>query len=446
MPAPSAAYLLLDNLHWESLNADREEAILDGLRSWEINPQETWRGRGLLQVLLEKCPRQESPFLNETVQILLDKGVDPASVLDKDLESPSQGMTIKWQKFPTLLQVLGARARGASSTQELDLGLALLSAVGKPTNGAGEALKGVEGVLAAYQANWATPIEGMPAVVWLLLRSVKELRVINGWTQPFSGNSVSASHQLRLANAIHRSALSAGALSEEESLICLVAKMALAQIWKSRNKQDAVIYNSLHSLIEDKKFFEAARNKVDALFEGWAPEGRTRFSMALLKAASEGLPRASLNHDRAWRELARWGVEMGLRAEPEALAPSLCRNVLQYWSGNLKETAKIWSRTDDSLNAGIALWAASWGENKATSGSLVDSNRTSWLQALADEVMAQDRPLGNFHPAVQKLVSKALLEEEAVSQWRPLAACVNHNALDRVLPSVSLESTPRPRF
>lgn len=466
-PMPSPVFMLLSKTNWSSVEPSDEVHFLEGLKSWALDPAETVRGKDLLQALLHSYAQRETPFLNDMVHALLDRGVDPGPTLADAALSSSQSTRIKWGYFPTLLRVLQSRSQGLKSTADLDLGLALLDVLSQPIYTAGQAIAEMDVVLGAAadpevaalsyalapekkKKRWERTIEGIKVPVWLALRSVDGQWLNMGWKQALRSCSESGVHKMRVLTGVLRSALREGVLTDEEVWVihATMASMATQQTDSMTERKQAVaLRKSFVGQVQDQLPSSAKKTHaaVAELVKDWPTDARQRLVRALMQAANERMKTANDTSISAWVGVVRFALELAISPSTNLLPNELASQTFQYWMGDLDRRAEQWAKTEDGVQLGIALWAASWNHN-SNQGSLAEGIRKDWILALGKKIQAQSKPLGAQWPTVQKLVAGAMAHPEAHEEWKPLQAFINQHALETSLVVAPEPTASKPRL
>ena len=449
---PSPVFMLLSNTKWSSVTQADEAHLVEGLKSWALDPAETVGKKDLLQALLHSYAQRETPFLNDMVHALLDRGVDPGPTLADAALSSSQSTPIKWGYFPTLLRVLQSRSQGLESTADLDLGLALLDALSQPTSNAGQAIAEMEVLLGAdaKKNRWERTIEGIKVPVWLALRSVDSQGLAMGWKQAFSSWSESGVHKMRVLKGVLGAALREGVLTDEEAWVihATMASMAAQQTGsQTERKQALVLRKSFVGQVQDQLPSSAKKTHaaVAELVKDWPTDARQRLVRALMQAANERMGTASNTSIPAWVGVVRFALELAISPTTNLFPNDLASKTFRYWMGDLDRRAEQWVKTEDGVQLGIALWAASWNDN-SNQGSLAEGIRKDWILALGKKIQAQSKPLGAQWPTVQKLVAGAMAHPAAHEEWKPLQAFINQHALETSLVAVPEPTASKPRL
>lgn len=449
---PSPVFMLLSHTDWSAVAPSDEEGFAQGLKSWSFDPHETVDGQNLLQALLKSFGRRETPFLNGLVHTLLDRGVDPSPALEDEARCKQSANSIQWGHYPTLVRVLQSRASGEKSNS-LDLGLSLLNVLSTPMGNTGQVIAEMELLLnqgVGQEQAWARPIEGLKAAVWLALQSVDGPGEASGWQNAFSSWSESGVHKMRVLRAILSEALKEGALTDEETWVVHAAMASMVsqrEGSQSERKQAVVLRKSFQGPLFEQLPSHARKTQkaVACLAEQWSEQARQQLARAVIQAASKRLATAGGQARPACFTLIRFGLGLALSPTANLFPNPLATKALMYWMGDVERLAADWAKTEEGIQLGIALWAASWND-KADPGTLAQGNRRGWVEALGGAIRNQSKPLGAQWPTVQALVAGALEHPEAFDEWKPLQAFINQDALENRLPASPGTASAKPRL
>ena len=371
----SPFFLLLGSRDWNSATHQDQQSLLEGIRSWAFDPEETNGGVSLVGAFVQSWRENESVFFLDALDALIQRGCPVTNEWDQHHKTASiplaQGVLID-----------GISRFSRTETEQCLAAIRLIQTLEMPSDGTPAFVaKTLVKQVKSLPNGWGFECRGLPLPVWLIQHA-------HTWNRglPLMEGSDAARRvvQKRRLTAFFDAVEKAGGFSGEgvQALAAAALAGATVQDWQTpsgvEETQHARMLSPLSSLLVSKSLSE-----VKALIEGmvrdtqqWSEAQRKTVANGLLVVASHGLKKLSVEARASYWEVlyAGFGLLDGV-ASKKAL-PFLLHEPLK----EIPQVASDWVARPGGVNHALRVWLS-------THDAFQAANQTAtWLNALQEAV------------------------------------------------------------